>query len=60
MKHILEKYLKILTERQPQKIPNRDQLEDWFKDPLAHPDIQVMSERQRADLQFDRGQTKSD
>ncbi|HVK90165.1 MAG TPA: hypothetical protein VM468_01930 [Mycoplana sp.] len=25
---------------------------DWLRDPLAHPDIEAMDERQRADLPF--------
>lgn len=28
---------------------------DWSKDPLSHPDLQVMSERELADLPFDPG-----
>ena len=58
MKHILISCLKFLTESQSQKNPNRDQTKDWCKDPLAHPEISVMSERERADLQFDRGKIK--
>ncbi len=27
----------------------------WLRDPLAHPDIDVMSERELADLPFARG-----
>jgi len=27
----------------------------WRNDPLSHPDIQKMSERERADLQFNPG-----
>lgn len=60
MKHTLISYLEILTEFLSQKNLKRDQINDWCKDPLAHPDIRVMSERERADLQFDRGPIKSD
>ena len=27
----------------------------WYRDPLSHPSISRMSERERADLPFDRG-----
>lgn len=30
----------------------RRQERSWRRDPLSHPDIQRMSERERADLQF--------
>ena len=30
--------------------------EDWQRDPLSHPDIAAMSERERADLQFCAGE----
>lgn len=29
--------------------------DDWRRDPLSHPDLQVMSERELADLPFDPG-----
>lgn len=32
---------------------NADPAEPWARDPLAHPDIARMSERERADLPFD-------
>ena len=32
----------------------RDRAE-WFRDPLAHPDLDAMSERELADLPFSRG-----
>ena len=28
---------------------------EWFHDPLAHPDLDAMSERELADLPFSRG-----
>ena len=28
---------------------------EWFRDPLAHPDLHAMSERELADLPFSRG-----
>lgn len=36
------------------------QLGVWCRDPLSHPDIQSMSERERADLQFDPRQIRSE
>ena len=32
----------------------------WWRDPLSHPDIQAMSERQRADLPFDPHKIRPD
>jgi hypothetical protein len=29
---------------------------EWLRDPLAHPDLDAMSERELADLPFSRGQ----
>ncbi|MGJ8532319.1 MAG: hypothetical protein ACSHYC_09055 [Alphaproteobacteria bacterium] len=29
--------------------------DDWSRDPLSHPDLQAMSERELADLPFDPG-----
>jgi hypothetical protein len=29
--------------------------EDWMLDPLSHPDVEVMTERELADLPFNRG-----
>jgi hypothetical protein len=33
---------------------------DWRRDPLSHPDIQAMSERERSDLPFDPRDTLPD
>ena len=52
MKHTLISYLKHLTGHRPQEQLLQDQMADWRRDPLAHPDIRRMSERERADLQF--------
>lgn len=32
----------------------------WLRDPLSHPDIEAMSERERADLPFPRGRSQSE
>lgn len=45
------KLQKIWTARSEEKSKLR-QSHLWGRDPLAHPDIAVMSERERADLQF--------
>lgn len=37
----------------PFRLPQlQDQDDNWVRDPLAHPDIAAMDERQRADLPF--------
>ncbi len=38
----------------------QDQMSDWCRDPLSHPDIRRMSERERADLQFNPRYFKSE
>jgi hypothetical protein len=32
---------------------------EWLRDPLAHPDLDAMSERELADLPFSRGHARS-
>lgn len=32
---------------------------EWLRDPLAHPDLEAMSERELADLPFSRGPRKA-
>jgi hypothetical protein len=34
---------------------NEHRRAEWFRDPLAHPALEAMSERELADLSFDRG-----
>ncbi len=42
-----------LSTRLPFRLPKlQDQDDRWVRDPLAHPDIAAMDERQRADLPF--------
>ena len=33
----------------------RDHCPDWIFDPLSHPEVDVMTERELADLPFNRG-----
>lgn len=33
----------------------REELVQWLRDPLSHPDLEAMSEREIADLPFERG-----
>lgn len=47
--------LKFFFSRSRRGVPSRrcdPATADWLRDPLAHPDIEAMDERQRADLPF--------
>jgi len=35
--------------------PGNDEVAVWVRDPLAHPALQIMSERELGDLPFNRG-----
>jgi hypothetical protein len=52
MEHTFFSYLNQLIERQFGEQKPQDPLSHWRRDPLAHPDIKRMTERERADLQF--------
>ena len=39
-------------DRSSDRHPRESAAADWLRDPLAHPDIEAMDERQRADLPF--------
>jgi hypothetical protein len=50
-------YLNHLLTMQARVLPDmyRVSCESWYRDPLAHPSVERMSERELADLPFDRG-----
>jgi hypothetical protein len=39
---------------------NPEKRRQWFRDPLSHPDLEVMSVTQLADLQFDPRRTSQE
>ena len=52
MRYFITSYFKCLIAHWSKKRLLRARETQWRKDPLSHPDIQQMSERERADLQF--------
>ncbi|EFL90889.1 hypothetical protein R2A130_2557 [Ahrensia sp. R2A130] len=53
MRQCLTSLLKALTATADQSRRTLDQEANWRRDPLSHPAIQQMSERERADVPFD-------
>jgi hypothetical protein len=51
--------LKLVILRHRANCPLDDRQMQWLRDPLSHPDILLMSERDRADLQFDASRIKA-
>lgn len=53
MKQCLISRIRQVFSRWSQEQKSQDAMAGWRRDPLSHPDIRRMSERERADLQFD-------
>ncbi len=60
MKYFYLPILRLWNTRKPNAQWPQRYMIDWCKDPLSHPDIDQMSERERADLQFDPHCIKSE